>query len=47
MIQNLKDRGLYERCGWKTGQDIYDWWVGEATTVSGAQLSLLETEDEQ
>lgn len=46
MMQNIKDRELYERCRWKTGQDIYNWWVGEATTASDAQLSLLETEDE-
>ena len=46
MIQNLKGRGLYERCRWKTGQDIYNWWVGEATTASDDQLSLLDMESE-
>lgn len=46
MMQNLKDRGLYEKCNWKTGQDIYNWWVGEATTASDDQLSLLDMESE-
>lgn len=46
MMQNLKDRGLYEKCNWKTGKDIYNWWVGEATTASDDQLSLLDMESE-
>lgn len=43
MIQNRKDRGL-NNCGWETGEDIYNWWVDEASSISGKQVSLLEME---
>lgn len=26
----LKNYDIPPRCGWKTAQDVYDWWLGEA-----------------
>lgn len=44
MVQNRKNRGL-SNGRWKTGQDIYDWWVNDVSKLSDSQLSLLESED--
>lgn len=45
MMQNRIDRGLTSFCSWKTGKDIYDWWVNDVSKLSDSQLSLLESED--
>lgn len=41
MMKNRIDRGLKTMRQWKTGKDIYDWWVGEPEKTMD-QLSLLE-----
>ena len=45
MVQNRKNRGLSKDGRWKTGQDIYDWWVGEEMK-DDRQISLLAEEDD-
>ena len=45
MVDNRKKKGFESMRAWKTGQDIYDWWVASGTT-NYDQLSILETEDE-
>lgn len=44
IAQNRKERGLTMDL-WKTGQDIYDWWVNDVSKLDDNQLSLLESED--
>lgn len=39
------ERGL-NSCGWNSGQDIFNWWMGDMVMTNKENCSLLEMEDE-
>lgn len=46
LLERRKKRGLESKFDWKTGQDVYNWWIREDASAkpSEEELSLLEEE---
>jgi len=44
MMQNRKDKCLDSKQGWENGQDIFDWWIGEADKDAD-EMTLFQEED--
>lgn len=40
MIEVRKKRGLENK--WKTGQEVFDWWIGKDKYVCRGQMELSE-----
>ena len=46
IVSNRKQNGIEYDKAWKTGQDVFDWWIRLNKNTPREQASLLETEDE-
>ena len=46
MVENRNKKGFESMKAWKTGQDVYDWWV-KSGTVNYDQLSMMDMEEEE
>ena len=48
MLKRRKERGLQGKLDWKTGQDVFDWWIGcgERFKKQKGMVSMFEEEDE-
>ena len=46
MVENRNKKGFESMKAWKTGQDVYDWWV-KSGTVNYDHLSMMDMEEEE
>ena len=48
MLKRRKERGLQGKLDWKTGQDVFDWWIGcgERFKKPNGMVSVFEEEAE-
>ena len=46
MMERRLERRLESKMNWKTGQDIFDWWIGNDPNDPN-QLSLLDEMEEE
>lgn len=45
MLKAREERGLINRCGWKTGKDVFKWWMGEdPLQLTFEELEMLSNE---
>lgn len=44
IYENRCKKGLQNMSKWESGEDIFNWWIGNSTGAKG-QMSLLETEE--
>lgn len=42
MLKVRAERGLTDRCGWKNGQDVFDWWIEEYKHNVKGQMTIDE-----
>ena len=46
LIENMKKKGIRSKRSWRTGEDVFDWWMEEHIYNVKGQISMFEESEE-